>query len=77
MYKYQCYFTKKDLKKGLIKVMDKMYEPLIFALLTEKDIVDVDKIYESLYVSTSIQVYNPDNCINIFFNQTRTRTKLV
>lgn len=39
-----------DLKKGLIKVMDKMYEPLINALLTDANLIDVDRIYESLYV---------------------------
>lgn len=43
----QTYQT--DLKKGLIKVMDKQFEPLIQALLTETDTLDVDKIYESLY----------------------------
>ena len=43
--------NKKDLKKGLIKVMDKQYEPLIQALLTDMNENDVDRIYESLYVS--------------------------
>ncbi|RNA34707.1 annexin A6-like isoform X1 [Brachionus plicatilis] len=38
-----------DLKKGLIKVMEKQYEPLINALLTDNNSVDIDKIYESLY----------------------------
>ncbi len=40
----------KDLKKGLLKVMDKQYEPLVQALLTDANLVDVDRIYESLYV---------------------------
>ena len=39
----------KDLKKGLIKVMDKEYEPLLNAILTDKDLNDADRIYESLY----------------------------
>ena len=30
--------------------MDKQYEPLIQALLTDKNSVDVDRICESLYV---------------------------
>jgi hypothetical protein len=41
--------TKKDLKKGLTKVMDKQFEPLIQALLTDSNTFDVDRIYESLY----------------------------
>jgi len=44
------FYLTKDLKKGLIKVMDKQYEPLIQALLTDKNSVDVDRICESLYV---------------------------
>ena len=39
-----------DLKKALIKVMEKQFEPLIQALLNDIDLVEVDKIYESLYV---------------------------
>lgn len=31
--------------------MEKQYEPLINALLTDNNLVDVDKIYESLYVN--------------------------
>ena len=34
-----------------MKVMDKQYEPLIQALLTDMNENDVDRIYESLYVS--------------------------
>lgn len=30
--------------------MEKQYEPLINALLTDNNLVDIDKIYESLYV---------------------------
>ena len=41
---------KKELKKGLIKVMDKQYEPLLVAILTDRDMNDTDRIYESLYV---------------------------
>lgn len=33
--------------------MDKQFEPLINALLTNVDTFDVDKIYESLYVKTN------------------------
>ena len=33
--------------------MDKQYESLINALLTDTDANDIDKIYESLYVWTS------------------------
>ncbi len=40
----------KDLKKGLIKVMDKLYEPLIHAFLTDMNSFDAERIYESLYV---------------------------
>lgn len=35
--------------------MDKQYEPLIQALLTDKNSVDVDRICESLYVKDLIQ----------------------
>lgn len=38
-----------DLKKGLFKVMDKAYEPLIHAFLTDKNVYDAERIYESLY----------------------------
>ncbi len=38
-----------DLKKGLLKVMDKGYEPLIHALLSDKNIYDAERIYEALY----------------------------
>lgn len=31
--------------------MDKQYEPLIQALLSDSNVVDVDRLYESLYVS--------------------------
>lgn len=44
------FYAFQDLKKGLIKVMDKQYEPIIAALLTDTNQTDVDRIYESLYV---------------------------
>ena len=40
-----------DLKKGLIKVLDKDYEILVNALLTDSNAIEVDRIYEALYVS--------------------------
>lgn len=45
-----------ELKKGLIKVMDKVYEPLLNAILTDRDINDADRIYESLYVRLNNQM---------------------
>lgn len=45
-----------ELKKGLIKVMDKEYEPLLNAILTDRDINDADRIYESLYVRLNNQM---------------------
>jgi hypothetical protein len=38
-----------DLKKGLVKVMEKQYEPLINALLTDMDEYETCRICESLY----------------------------
>ncbi len=46
----------KDLKKGLIKSLDKQFEPIINALLTNMDSFDAEKIYESLYVSSNLLV---------------------
>ena len=45
-----------ELKKVLIKVMDKEYEPLLNAILTDRDINDADRIYESLYVRLNNQM---------------------
>jgi len=38
-----------DLTKGLIKVLDKEFEPLVVALLCDLDAFECDRIYESLY----------------------------
>jgi hypothetical protein len=38
--------------------MDKQYEPLITALLTDFNSVDVDKIYEALYVNIEQLFFN-------------------
>ena len=45
----------KDLTKGLIKVLDKEFEPLIVALLCDLDAVECERIYESLYVRLAIK----------------------
>ena len=39
-----------DLTKGLLKVLDKEFEPLINALLSDMDAIESERIYESLYV---------------------------
>jgi hypothetical protein len=38
--------------------MPKEYEPLIVAILTDKDLNDVDRIYEALYVWFKIILYH-------------------
>lgn len=52
-----------DLKKGLIKVMDRDYEPLINALLTDTDVVDAERIYESLYDPLDAAVVVTENLL--------------
>ena len=61
----------KDLKKGLLKVMDKMYEPLIYAFLTDKNVYDAERIYESLFVfhKKKCYIYSKSyKCRNFFKN---------
>ena len=45
--------------------MDKQYEPLIQALLSDANLVDVDRIYESLYVNWNYLFNQNDQIFNL------------
>ena len=45
--------------------MDKQYEPLIQALLSDANLVDVDRIYESLYVNWNCLFNQNDQIFNL------------
>ena len=45
--------------------MDKQYEPLVQALLSDANLVDVDRIYESLYVNWNYLFNQNDQIFNL------------